>query len=357
MRRRLPWLPALAAALLGVTFLPSCNVGYILRSGYYQAELLASREPIEEVLADGRVSAGEEQRLRMIPEIKAYGRGLGLHATDNYDTLAVGWNRTIWNLAACGELSFEPRTWWFPVVGRVPYLGFFDQDDAMFRKAALEEEGWEVHIRTAGAYSTLGWFRDPVLPGMLRWSEADLAEVVFHELAHATLWIPGSVDFNESFANFVGEAAVRHYLVDRFGPEGAPVLAYDRLDRDSLRFEALLHGLYKDLDSVYTDPALTPDQKRSRKQALYASMTERVLASDIEDKDRWLGHLRRSPWNNARLMQFRTYNSNEDAFKVVYDRADGELARFIASIDEITRDKPDPFVALQSAATAVVQIP
>ena len=350
MRRFKLVLSILVTAGVATALLPSCGVGYIVRSGYYQAELLARREPIADVLAGGTLSAGEEQRLRLIPEIKRYGLGMGLASTENYDSVSIGWDHTIWNLSACAPLAFEPVTWWFPVVGRVPYLGFFTTESAETRAAPLREQGYDVHLRTAGAYSTLGWFRDPVLPGMLRWSEAQLAETVFHELAHATLWVPGSVDFNESFANFTGESAVRRYLSDTYGPESEELMKLDRENRDYARYEAILHGLYKNLDEVFTDDTLPPEEKLSRKTALYASLESRVLTSDIEDKAPWVASIRRTPWNNARLMQFRSYNSNEEWFQVLLDRNKGDVKAFIEEVGRVTKGERDPFVALARAA-------
>jgi predicted aminopeptidase len=358
MRRWKLWTPFLLLGLAAaLCLLPSCNVGYLLSSGYYQAELLASRRPIDDVLKQDSLSAGEEQRLRLIPEIKNYGRKIGLKSTENYDTIALGWDRTIFNVSACDPVSFTPVTWWFPIVGRVPYLGFFTEKDARGREKSLLAEGYDVHVRTAGAYSTLGWFRDPILPNMLRWSEADLAETVFHELAHSTLWIPGSVMFNESFANFVGQSAVHQYLADTYGKDSEQLADLMRDERDERRFDALLHGLYENLDTVYRDPALSKDDKLARKAELYGSIEGRVRDSDIEQKDLYINAIRRSPWNNARLMQFQTYNSNEDWFAAILRRDDGNVRRFIDDIDGITRGQPDPFVALQKAAGRVVQNP
>ncbi|MEN9786635.1 MAG: hypothetical protein RLZZ299_1899 [Pseudomonadota bacterium] len=340
-------LAALAlAGLLG----SGCQAGYLLRAGWYQAEMLASREPLDAVLEGGRLPPREAERLRLVPALKAHGRALGLAATENYDSVAVGWNRTIWNVSACAPLSFEVTTTWFPIVGRVPYLGFFREDQARAQAKAWEARGLDVHVRTAGAYSTLGWFRDPVLPSMLRGSDTDLANTVFHELAHATTWIPGSVSFNETFASFVGEAATRDWLVTTWGPHAAQVVAWDRERRDMARIEALLHGLYTDLDAVYRDPARSPVSKREAKAALYASLPTRVAASDIEDQTAARDWAARGPWNNARLAQFRTYNGDKDLFAALYAREGGNLPRFLAAVRTLSDQDGDPAVALRRAA-------
>ncbi len=328
----------------------SCGVRYVVSSGLYQAELLSKREPVEQVLAGGTLSAGEEQRLRLFAEVKAFGATVGLKATDNYGTYARSWDRRIWNLAACPELSFSAKTWWFPIVGTVPYLGFFTDEDMNTWRVRLEREGFEVSVREVGAYSTLGWFRDPVLPAMLRWEEARIAETVSHELAHATLWIPGSVDFNESFASVVGDAAGDAFLVHKYGAESAEVRAAREANRDWAVFQALLAELYSDLDAVYRDSTTTDAQKRTAKAELYASLGARVLASELTQKPRWLQSVRTSTWNNPRLSQFHTYNSGEADFATILAACDGDIGRFIEQIRAITTGQPDPFEALHSAA-------
>jgi predicted aminopeptidase len=347
---RRPLRVALATvALAGVAgwFLPSCGVRYVAQSAYYEATLLASRKDLDKVLASGQLSAGEEQRLRLIPRIKEYGAGLGLASTHNYDSYALGWDHTIWNLSASDPLAFNAVTWWFPIVGRVPYLGFFNREDATPYEERLLAEGKDVHLRTAGAFSTLGWFRDPVLPSMLRWSEADLAETVFHELAHATLWVPGSVDFNESFASFVGEAACERYLVDTYGAGSVELADRQREMRDTARWDATLHHLYEDLDTLYGDATLDEPAKRAKKQALFDSLPDRIRGAGFEDPESWLRWAQRQPWNNARLLQFQTYNTNEADFQRVLDHNGGDLKRFIDEVGRITKGAPDPFAAMR----------
>lgn len=350
----------LAVLGLAMCWLPSCGVRYVVRSGYYQMELMASREPVEEVLASHELSAGQEQRLREIATFKAYGASLGLSATHNYDTVALHWGRTIWNLTACDPLSFTPRTWWFPVVGRMPYLGYFVESQARDMEAQMKGEGLDVYVRTAGAYSTLGWFRDPVLPGMLSWSEADLADTVFHELAHATLWIPGSAMFNESFAEQVGVAAMHTWMVDTYGEDSPEYQRVLQGERDDKAYTLLLHGLAAELDSVFANPAASPASKLGRKAELYASIPDRIEQSKISQKAAYTKWAARDVWNNARIVQFKTYNGADDDFAVLLARHDlghgrTDVKGFIDEIQAIMHPAgqpwvDDPFVALHAAA-------
>ncbi len=338
----------LLAGLAAATLLPSCGARYVAVSAVYQAEMLARREPVDELLATGTLSAGEEQRLRLFQEVKAFGRDIGLSATDNYSGYSRSWSRTIWNVSACPPLSFEPRTWWFPIVGTVPYLGYFSSEEAHTARVRLEDEGYEVHMRVVNAYSTLGWFQDPILPAMMSWTEPQVAETVLHELAHATLWIPGSVAFNESFANVVGQAAGDQFLAHKYGGDSKEVADARETDADWLAFRDILQGLYGELDAVYTGTLPEPEKVR-RKEELYASLDDRVLESAIRNKPRYLQVVRTQTWNNPRLMQFRTYNSGEAEFAALMASSNGDIPTFITRVRELTRGQADPFAALRAA--------
>jgi predicted aminopeptidase len=351
-KRRLAGRVLLGAltTLLISAFIPGCGVGYVVRSAYFQAELLRSRTPVEEVRATQDLSEKHLAALDRIADVKAYGAEIGLKATENYETIAVDWNRTIWNMSACPSLSFQPVTWRFPVVGKVPYLGFFRQQDADKWVERMKGEGHEVYLRTAGAYSTLGWFRDPILPGMLEWKDQRLADTVLHELAHATLWVPGSVKFNESFANFIGETASFRYLSKRFGEEHEIYTNATSFQRDLAVWREILRGLYQDLDAVYSDPDRSDEDKMTARASLYASLTQRVESADLTQRDRFIEAVRKGPWNNARLVQYRTYNHKREWFQAVLDKEGGDILRFIAAIEHITDGADNPFSALEAAA-------
>lgn len=331
-------------------FIPGCGVGYVVRSAYFQAELLNSREPIVELQAQDIFNETEVRALNRIKDVKAFGAQIGLKSTENYDTFAADWDKKIWNLSACEELAFEPKRWTFPVVGRVPYLGFFRREDADSWIQRLEKKGYETYIRTAGAYSTLGWFEDPVLPGMLKWSDYRLADTVLHELAHATVWIKGSVKFNESFASFVGEVGAFQYLEDRFGPESEVVVKARRDHDDVQRWRALLRGLYSDLDEVFSDPNLDDSRKRSAKARLFASLPQRVNDAGFHTPSRFMKAVERGTWNNARLVQYKTYNHNRDYFEALFEREGRDLLAFMGKVDALTKGQGDPFKAIEAEA-------
>ncbi|MBK9646055.1 MAG: aminopeptidase [Deltaproteobacteria bacterium] len=347
---RLP-LTLFALGLMGMSLTPGCRVGYLVRSGYFQAELLLSREPVDEVRSSGKLSEEAMTRLDLVADVKSWGREMGLSATDNYETVALEWQRQIWNVSACEPLSFTPQTWWFPIVGTMPYLGYFRKEDADARADDLRADELDVYVRTAGAYSTLGWFKDPILPQMLTWDDFNLADTVLHELAHATLWVPGSVKFNESFANFVGEAAATRYLQERRGSHD-PQLAQAVGRLEDLRiYRALQHTLYQDLSELYEDPSLTDAEKLRRKQEiLTVEWPARVAAAPFNDPTKFVEAATKGVWNNARLMQFKTYNTHEDVFAAILEQEDGDILRFINRVGELTHDERDPFAALRRGA-------
>jgi predicted aminopeptidase len=331
-------------------FIPGCKVGYLISSGYYQAELLHSREPVQELREQELLNAAELQRLDLIADVKAYGAEIGLSATDNYETLAWKWERTIWNVTGCDPVAFIPKTWWFPIVGRFPYLGYFREKDARKLEGQLLDDGMDVYVRTAGAYSTLGWFKDPILPDMLTWDDYRLADTVLHELAHATLWVPGSVEFNESYANFVGEVAATRYLQARRGHHDPALLAAIQRKQDRSAFRDVLHQSYAELDAIYTNPDLTDQDKLAQKAELLSTgLHQKVRAAPLNDQEAYLTYIEKAPWNNARLVQFKTYNTDEQVFASLLADQDGDLLAFIRLVEELTDGPKDPALALRQA--------
>ena len=249
----------------------------------------------------------------------------------------------------CIRDSFSNVTWWFPIVGRVPYLGYFRSEDAEREAQDLRDQGLDVYVRTVGAYSTLGWFKDPILPGMLQWRDDQLVETVLHEMAHATLWVAGSVDFNESFASFVGEKAMYQWLIDRHGLESDVTSLVNMRRQDSTTWRELLAGLYMDLDRIFSSPTLTDEEKLEMKAQLIRSLPNRVRAANLSNADPYIELAEQETWNNARLAQFRTYNSNNSEFEALFLLNNSNISDFIDHVQQITADAPEPFEAIAEA--------
>ena len=350
----MPSRPSLqfSLALLGTTLVSAgCRTAYVTRAAWHQAGLMAKREPIDRVLDRGDLDEERAAKLALIPQIKSYGESLGLARSQNYSTISASWTRSITNFSACEPLSLEPVGWWFPVVGEVPYLGFFRTQDAERWESRYRERGYDVWVRDVAAYSTLGWFRDPILPPMLDWEEFRLAEVVLHELTHATLWVPGSVSFNETFANVVGEEAATRWMIDRYGEDGDEVSDMWAKRRDSAAWRQLLESVYQELDAVYKDADTSDIDKLQAKQSVFGTLEQRVLEGDFAHPDPYLNEARSGRWNNARVAQYRTYNHSREAFDELLNARNGDLATFIQDIRIITDKSKDPWISLQEVTT------
>jgi predicted aminopeptidase len=329
-----------------------CRAAYVGRAAWHQAGLMAKREPIDRVIERGDLDPQRAAKLALIPEIKAYGETLGLGPSRNYETISARWQRSIYNLSACEPLSLEPVGWWFPVVGEVPYLGFFRQQDVARWESRYRERGYDVHVRDVAAYSTLGWFRDPVLPAMLDWQEYRLAEVVLHELTHATLWVPGSVSFNETLANVVGEEAATRWMLHRYGAESREIEAMQLTREDHATWRGLLEELYQDLDALYKNENMLDEDKLAAKGDTFEGIEQRVLSAGFHQPGPYAKEAREGAWSNARVAQYRTYNHSREAFDLLLDQRDGDLRALVDDVRKITEEGKDPWSAIEEATAA-----
>ena len=197
------------------------QTGYLMQAAYGQDEIGHRARPIDKVLADKSVPPSTRTLLSIIPDVKAWGEKRGLEPTDSYRHFVdLRRDACVWVVSASHPLRFELETWWFPIVGSVPYLGWFNKRDAERSAADLAARGLDVDVRGASAYSTLGWFDDPVLSTMIKphgGVRADLVNVVLHESVHATHYVASQSSFNESLADFVADMLTLEYLDERQG--------------------------------------------------------------------------------------------------------------------------------------------
>lgn len=314
-------------------------VSYGVRQASGQLHIVWNARPVEEFMKDPAFPDSLKARLRLIDEVRRYAiDSLGLKDTENYKTLYDQKGEEImWVVTACEPFRLEAKAWSFPVVGSVPYKGFFSKKRAVSLKDELEKEGWDVSIRNPGGWSTLGWFTDPILSKMLERSEGDLANLIIHEMSHATIFVKDSIDFNENLATFIGDRGAERFLIHKYGRRSAAYQQYQNEDKDYAAYvDHMLRGTAR-LDSLYQAFAGEPMvQKKKKKEdmirAIVQSMDTLTLSGGKRNSStRFKDKLP----NNAYFMNFRRYQAKQDMFWEEYrSRYHEDLKFYIAALSK-----------------------
>jgi predicted aminopeptidase len=320
-----------------------CSLFYVLKQGIYQMSLLSGAEPIELALRTPDLDANKRKKLELILDVRHFAENeLKLEAKKNYKDVNLSWDQRIHTISGSAALKFRPYLWWFPVVGNVPYKGFFNETDADLEKKLVEAQGFETQKREIHGYSTLGYFSDPVWPAMLLMSEQALVELIIHELAHATVYIPNQTPFNETFASFVGKHGARAYIVHRFGKNSDAVTIWDRIDQNEKRYHQFFHELYATLNNLYGQE-MTDHEKRAKKAIIYAEAKKDYETLVRENK---LPSIDFNNVNNAYLLSFKSYNEDFHVFDKLMSLVGGDFGKFIDEINYYGRTTT-PFLSLR----------
>ena len=302
-----------------------------------QLELIRRATPINEELARDAVPDALKAKLRAVLRIREFAsRELALPDNGSYKSYAnLGRRYVLWNVFAAAEFSVAPVTSCFPVAGCVSYRGYFAEDAAKTEAARLRERGYDVYIGGVPAYSTLGWFDDPVLSTFIHYPDVELARLLFHELAHQLLYVKNDTSFNESFAATVEQAGVARWLAQD-GSQSQRA-AYARLRGMRQQFVALLLKYRAILDEYYRQD-LPPEQKRLGKARRFAELE----AEYQQMKASWGGFAGYDRWfagkpNNATLVSVALYTELVPAFTALLAREAGDLPRFYAAVKALSR--------------------
>lgn len=324
--------PLAAALVVLVAFVASgCTfVRYLAQAANGEAEILMRARPLDEAAHDPANPPRVRALLAEIPKIKAFGERAGLKPTANYQSYSdLGRPAVVWVVSACAPLSFAPKKWSFPIVGTVPYLGWFDKQDAERFAWDLREEGYDVDVRPASAFSTLGFFHDPVLSTMIDEGPEDigeLADVVLHESTHATVYVEGQTAFDEGLASFVGDRLAAIYLDETRGKDSAARRAFVAEEARRTAREAKLHLAYVQLKKIY-DSKWPDATKRAEKQLVLSRLRSELAA--------------RRPLNNATLFETESYHGGESAFGRLLEACGGDLVKFVAAVKGVTKTEFD----------------
>lgn len=309
------------------------SVSYYGQLASGQLHLLWAREPVASVIADPdrdrqlRARLAQSQKARMFASQH-------LHLPDNqsYRLYAdIGRPFVVWNVFATPEFSLKPQNHCFPVAGCVAYRGYYSQSAARGEAALQRLQGMDVSIGGVEAYSTLGWFNDPIISSMMSWGDERLATLIFHELTHQRFYIKDDSEFNESFATFVEQEGTRQWRAFQGLPPDDGALA-----RQQEQFIQLLLGTRTRLERLYALP-LSIDQMRERKAAAFEQLRREYRT--LRDSQ-WAGNKRYDAWinapmNNARLLPFGLYNQWVPAFSVLFRQVDGDWVKFYAAVEKL----------------------
>ena len=319
---------------LWVVLLSGCSsVSYYGQLASGQWQLLQAREPVAKVIADPARPQPLRDHLVQAQKARTFASAQ-LHLPDNqsYRLYAdIGRTYVVWNVFATQEFSLAAQNHCFPIAGCVAYRGYYSQGAARGEAALLKQQGMDVSIGGVEAYSTLGWFNDPIMSSMLSWGDERLATLIFHELAHQRFYVKDDTEFNESFATFVEQEGTRQWRVARgLAPIGSAALQ----QRD--QFTRLVLDTRKRLETLYAQP-LAADAMRRAKAAEF----ERLRSEYRQVRDsQWGGDKRYDAWvnqpmNNARLLPFGLYDQWVPAFAALFRQEGENWLKFYAAVERM----------------------
>lgn len=328
-------MPRRLILILAVVISGCSSVGYYGQSIQGQLGVMAASRPVDDVVDDPQTPDSVRAQLQALPVLREFAfEELALPESGSYRLYAdVKREALVWNVVAAPVDSLKPREWCYPVIGCAAYRGYFAQQAADDFADGLTAEGWDTAVEPVPAYSTLGWFSDPLPSTVIEWPLSHIAGLVFHELAHEALYVHGDSAFNEAYATVVEKEGVRRWL-QKFG-SAEQRSDFVRREQRRLVFLDLLARTRKRLAELYAE-GVGPDELLLRKRATLQRLRDEYAElkkgwGGYEGYDRWM----RRPLNNAHLASINTYHALEPAFRLILRRVDGDMTAFHAACAEL----------------------
>ncbi|WP_017732836.1 aminopeptidase [Nafulsella turpanensis] len=309
-------------------------INYGIMQGKGQFEVLWNARDVEEVLKDPQVPDSLKQKLLLVQEVRDFAvDSLGVSESENYTTLYDQQGEDIlWVVTAVKPYSLKQKQWTFPVVGTVSYKGYFDYERALKEQAELAAEGYDTYLRSVGAWSTLGWFQDPILSNMLFRGDGNLINTIIHELTHATIFVKDSLDFNENLATFVGHEGALRFITHKWGPDAELLETYQENYRGRHLFsEHMLRGL-RQLGRLYESfpEGMPVAEKEAAKQDLINEIIAKTDTLPIENASGYRKYLEEKEPNNALFMSYDRYRGEQEALaKQFEEQFDGDIEQLL----------------------------
>ena len=341
------WLTSLC--ILVVASLSGCSPLYVLRAAYEEGKILWRREPIVDFLNNPQVKPDTQEKLQLVLAVREYARDvLKFNVGGSYSSYSyVDRPDLTYIVVAAPQTELRPYTWWFLIVGNVPYKGYFSKEEAQAEIDRLNAQGYDTNMRTSAAFSTLGWFDDPLLSHLLRYDNTILSEIVFHELFHNTLYVTGAGAFNESSANFVGHVASSDFFRAKYGDGSAEYLDAVQAWQEEREFGAFIAEMARTLGDLYSRDIPHADKLRLREEVFARSKAEWMRRIADRPRHRFRAFSQR-PLNNAVLMHYIVYLKDLDLFESLYESCGRDLLRTVKALRQAVAKGGEPFEAVRT---------
>jgi predicted aminopeptidase len=350
-KRLRKWLICAALAVIVVAVSGCQTINFYSQAIKGQYQIFAQEKKIDELVASPDTPDRLKQRLELLRSLRSFaGEDLKLPVDGHYKKYAdLHRPYVVWNVEAAPEFSLEPKSWWYPMLGRLDYRGYFSKQGANKYATVLRKKGYDVHVGGVEAYSTLGWFKDPILNTFIFDPDADLAEIIFHELGHQRVFARGDTDFNEAFATTVGQEGARRWLLKK--DDRAALDKYAAGRRRTSDFVHLIARTREKLEKLYGDqrnaegklkaskkPVADIDEMRRAKGAIYAQLQTDYHAL----KDSWGGNKEYDEWfarevNNAKLNSVAAYYDLVPGFERLLALNGGDLEKFYKEAERLSK--------------------
>ncbi|MEX2380538.1 MAG: aminopeptidase [Vicingaceae bacterium] len=315
-------------------------VFYGLGQAAGQAEVLWNAKPIDQLMNSSDFPDSTKAKFKYIQKVKQFAQdSLGLNPSKNYSTFYDQKGKPIlWVVTASPEFEIKAHQWSFPLAGKFSYKGFFDHLKAEKEAEKMKQKGYDTEIDEVNAWSTLGWFRDPILSSMLNRSDGSLAELIIHELTHATIYRKDAVEFNENFATFIGRKGAEAFLKSHFGSESEELKEYRESQARKTYFKSFVQKAIEELNNIYAsfDEKLSLAEKRKIKAEAIENLKNRLANSSyyqgsVKGKKR----LANFTPNNAYFSGYSTYNANQTNLQSrLKSEFNGDLKALITAIKQ-----------------------
>jgi predicted aminopeptidase len=318
------------------------NFLYLSKLGWHQSFITFHSIPVQEILEDEQTDTEVKETIRFIQEVKRYGEErLGLTRTKSYSKFFEVKGPVLHIITASEKDRLHLHSWNFPIVGRVTYKSFFTRERVLKEEEFLKGKGLDTFVQQVGAYSTLGWLKDPIFSSMLEWDEATLANLILHEMTHATIYFKGNTDLNEQVATFIGNRGAIDFLGQKYGHGSKEVIEATHNQEDDLLFSKWINQSCQRLSTFYAKE-ISREGKLKGREKIFQSIKEEFREIKVQLKTDCYKDFEKKELNNAVLLAYRRYIHRLERFETIYEHLGWNLRKVVELFKEIKASKEEP---------------